>query len=352
METINNLSFGLELEWSDIDRKIDIPEELGEWEGPKVAGYYLGSELDIVNTKGVWKGHGTDPLCINCPVGGEIHTQPSYTIESQMLRFMRIMNLFPTVCVACPNHGHIHVRIPGLKKNMELLKNVFQYVKENELDLMKACCGYDKEEYEKVMNSDLEEWVKSYLLIGDGKQINPTIYQEVHEADSVSEIMNLLEETPAIDYDWVMESGAVTENSHRTCVNLFNLTKGETIEFRIFRASINPVEVYSSLYLSKRFVEEALKGFQGKPVLEILKEGNFKFAKLNFNEELAKGWQETRESKGRCGCLKHYTGAMKAVEDPALSVEFMEEDAFTYGILDILQLCKLDFEGKTIQHTV
>ena len=52
----NRLSFGAELEWSDVDRRQDIPEELGSWEGPKIAGRNLGSELDIVNTRGKWKG--------------------------------------------------------------------------------------------------------------------------------------------------------------------------------------------------------------------------------------------------------------------------------------------------------
>lgn len=348
----NGLTFGLELEWSDIDRKVDIPEELGEWEGPKIAGFAMGSEIDIVNTKGRWRGHGTDPLCINCPVGGEIHTQPSSTIETQMIRFMRIMDLFPTVCTACPNHGHIHVGIPGIKSNLNLIKNMFRYLKENELDLMKACCGYGSVEHEEVVNSDLEEWVKSYLLVGDGKQLNPVVYSMVESAKSVSEVLCILNEIPAIDYDWITDEGRLTVCSHRTCLNMFNLTKGETVEFRIFRSTINPVELYSSLYMSKRFVEEALKGQNGKPVIEILKEGNFKFAKLNFDEDLARGWQETRSTKGRCGCFKHYMGTVMPSEDPILSNEYSEEmsTSFEEGLVDILQLCKLDFEGKIIEY--
>ena len=81
MEKKPYISYGYEIEWSDIDRRVDIPIKLGQWEGPKIAGYYMGSEIDIVNTVGVWKGIGTDPLCIDCKVGGEINVQPSTSPE-------------------------------------------------------------------------------------------------------------------------------------------------------------------------------------------------------------------------------------------------------------------------------
>lgn len=348
METIknvNNLSFGCELEWSDIDRRVDIPADLGSWEGPKIAGYYVGSEIDIVNTKGRWKGHGTDPLCLTCPVGGEIHTQPSNSIETQMIRVMKIMNLFSTVAVACPNHGHIHVAIPGIKQDLKALKNIFRYVQREEGDLIKTCCGYTIEEAKSVRESSLEQWVKDYLLVGDGKSLDPDIYAKVEEATSVQEIIKLLEYTPCTDWYWDTNVRVPTENSHRTAFNLFNLTKGETVEFRIFRATINPVELYSTLYFSQRFVEEALKGDKGKKVQDILLEGCFQFPKLDFNEELAKGWQDTRQSKGRCGCFKHYTGTCSTSEDPIITGTSSSDKNFENGLKSILELVQLDFQG-------
>lgn len=344
MIDVAKISFGCELEWSDIDRRVDIPEEIGTWEGPKIAGYNLGSEIDIVNTKGQWRGIATDPLCIDCPVGGEIHTQPSNTIESQMYRIMDIMNRFSTVCVACPNHGHIHVGLPGIKQDLQALKNIFAYTQVNEADLIRCCSGYTEEEAEKIMKAGVEQWVKSYMLVGDGKSICPNIYSQVAEAGSVNEILKLLENTECQDWYWTLDK-RVNVHSHRTALNLFNLTKGETVEFRIFRASINPVEIYSSLMLCKRYIEESLKGAEGKPVSEILKEGNFKFAQLNFDENLAKGWQKTRQIKGRCGCFKHYTGTCEVSE-----YNLVKDDAFCRGMEDIVELVKLDFKGGTINY--
>lgn len=345
-----NLSFGCELEWSDIDRRVDIPVELGSWEGPKIAGYYVGSEIDIVNTKGMWRGHATDPLCLTCPVGGEIHTQPSNSIETQVIRIMKIMNLFNTVSVACTNHGHIHVAIPGIKQNLAMLKNIFKYVQREEKNLIEYCCGYSRDEAAVVRKANMQKWVKDYLLVGDGKSINPEIYAEVEKANSVREVIKLLETTPCDDWFWDTNIRVRTNNSHRTAFNLFNLTKGETVEFRIFRASINPVEIYSTLYFAQRFVEEAIKGENGKSVPEILGEGYFKFPRLNFNEGLAKSWQNTRHTKGRCGCFKHYTGTCSTSEDPIIECNCSEGSNFNLGLKTILELVKLDFRGDEIKY--
>lgn len=352
------LTFGCELEWSDIDRRIGIPEKLGAWEGPMIGGYAMGSELDIVNTKDTWKGVAVDPLCRTCPVGGEIHTVPSETIESQMYRIMRIMDLFPTIGVACPNHGHIHVGIPGLRKDSRILENILTYLSrdDNERTILKACCGYDKEEYAKVMAADLKDWVKSYLIVGDAKSINPTVYKEVvGQKLSVNSILHILSTVPALDYDWVADKAVLTENSHRTTVNVFNATKGSTIEFRVFRSSINPLEIYSCLKFAERVTLEMLKGEEGTPVKDLLSLYNFHFPKLNFDEELAKGWQDSRHSKGRCGCLKKWTGYQTPSEDPLTSLKYSKNSSSTYAITDIdwgylslEELCSADVNKTTV----
>ena len=349
--TEENLTFGCELEWSDIDRRIDIPSYLGSWEGPKIAGYWLGSELDIVNTKDIWRGVAVDPLCVECPVGGEIHTVPSETIDTQMYRIMRIMDLFPTVGVSCVNHGHIHVGIPNLRKDPQILKNIMAYLDSNynELHILEACCGYDNREHDRIKASEkLQSWVKDYLLIGDAKSINPELYIAVRDANSVQEILHLLESIKADDLDWVTGARIPTENSHRTTVNVFNATKGSTIEFRVFRASTNPVEIYSCLKFAEVVTKEMLKGVEGIPVLNLLRMYNFHFPKLNFDEELAYGWQQTRQTKGRCGCLKKWTGYQVPSEDSILSENGPTLSDVDNGYVGLLNLCIADVEQKDV----
>lgn len=345
------LSFGAELEWSDIDRSIDIPKELGSWEGPKIAGYNLGSEIDIVNTKGEWRGVATDPLCLDCPVGGEIHVNPSWTIESQLLRIMRIIDLFPQIGVACPNHGHIHVGIEGIRQDLQAIKNLFEYTQNNQFDVLRACSGYGEREHDNVVEScelgKIEHWVQEYLLIGDAKSIRTDLFTEVAKAKSLAEVWKAIEEVEAINWDWVTGKITAAHGSHRTAVNLYSLLRGETVEFRVFRASLNPVEIYSSLVFCQRYIEEALKGKDGKPVAEILKDGQYKFAPLNFDEKLAKGWQETRFSKDRSRCLKKFAGVSEPTED-SLIRKVEPYTPFEDALWNILDLCQMDFNGIKI----
>lgn len=336
---MSQVTYGCELEWSDIDRTIDIPKELGSWEGPKMAGRYMGSEIDIVNTQGQYAGQAVDPLCITCPVGGEIHTVPSYTIESQLCRIMRIMELFPKLGVACPNHGHIHVGLPILKRDLFLLKNFFIYLQRNEDDLIRFCCGFDSEEHDRVVQSGLPEWAKKYFIIGDGKHIHPELYKAIEAADTIEEAFAYIRNISCLDWDCTTGEYYETEGSHRTAVNMFNLTKGNTVEFRIFRASLNPLEIWSTLEFVQCFVREALQGEKGMSVVEIIKTHNYQFPKLNFDETLAEAWVKTRHTKGRCGPFKKsFSSADYIGEDPALTND--EVDGFSQGLLYILGICK------------
>ena len=95
-------------------------------------------------------------------------------------------------------------------------------------------------------------------------------------------------------------------------------------------------------------MEEALKGVEGRKVYNILLDGDFKFPKLNFNYDLAKGWQDTRQTKGRCGPFKKYTGFCEISEDPIILKEGKDLSPFENGLNDIRHLCELDFMGKTI----
>lgn len=344
-------TYGCELEWSDIDRRIDIPSDLGSWEGPKIGDYYMGSEIDIVNTAGQWRGIGTDPLCIDCTVGGEIHTVPSPDVDSQLYRIMRIMELFPKIGVACPNHGHIHVKVPGLKTDLQTVKNFFEYLSVNEEDIIRECCGFDKEEYDKIMNSDLPMWTKKYLIIGDGKHISPRLYDSITFAENMNDVFQSLEQINCEDWDCISNVYYETPNSHRTAVNMYNLLKGDTIEFRIFRASLNPYEIYSCLKFVEAVVHEAVRGKSGKSVKQLLEERRYDFPKLNYDYELAKSWSETRQTKGRCGPFKKsFSSAPVITEDPIVRTSADELTGFESGLYNIRRLCECIWQKVNITY--
>ena len=103
------------------------------------------------------------------------------------------------------------------------------------------------------------------------------------------------------------------------------------------------------------FVQEALSTKEKKlSVEELVKKYRFKFAPLNFDKELAYRWSKTRESKGRCGCLKKYSGCLEPVEDRLIEIVsnrkggLPEFTTFERGLLEILNLCIIDVAGYTI----
>ena len=193
-------------------------------------------------------------------------------------------------------------------------------------------------------------------MYGDAKINADSVLKAVENATSVTEILEALKNSEVVNYDWHTRDETFVPGSHRTCINLYNLVKGDTVEFRVFRASINPVEIYSSLKFVEMFVQEALSTKEKKlSVEELVEKYRFKFAPLNFDEELAYRWSKTRESKGRCGCLKKYSGCLEPVEDSLIeTIAFNEKGklpevtTFEKGLLEILNLCKIDVAGYTI----
>lgn len=287
------LSFGLELELSDVDRRIDIPKTLGYWEGPKVGGYYMGAECSIANTN----GKAVDPLCRTCKVGGEINTRPSYSIDAQLHRVLEIFDLFPEIAVTHVNHQHCIVKI-NEKITRDLIKNIFRYTQLNEVDVVRKT--YWNGGHEKYFGEGLwkcSSWGKWRLRSSGGRMIHPNTYNKIFRIteDQPYDITHLLlTRTICIHPDTTVGN----HKSPRSAINLVNIQNG-VIEFRCFRATLDPVEIYSQLMFAKRYVEEAMKGERGLDVKKIFKENKYSFAPLRFDEEIQAWWEQTKHLRER-----------------------------------------------------
>ena len=140
-------TWGYEIEWGDIDRTLEIPSHLGTWER---------AEIDIVNIHEPYKYVAVDPLGINPPVGGEINTKPTHTWKEQVDRIMEIHQLFvdngDSPSSSCVNHGHLHVHVPDLKNDIDALKRLIEYIKNNQAITIKRLYNFRKNLImEKVM---------------------------------------------------------------------------------------------------------------------------------------------------------------------------------------------------------
>lgn len=293
------ITYGFELELSDVDRSINIPEHLGRWEGPKENGYYMGAELDIVNTLGDNKGVASDPLCETCTVGGEINVSPS-TLSSQFMKVYDIINLFPTIGNGHVNHFHVHVYFDQLN-SLETLKNLIRYTIDNEKDLINATY---LQNWNDIKMESASDWGRTYLLQDGGRYLNEEIGVMLDRVETIDELKELLNKPGYYYKDGVKEYST----SIRTAVNFSNLIKNKTLEFRCFRSTLQYNHILSQLAFVSNFIEEGVRPNR-RPVSQILNDLNYEFAPLQYVDEHQAGWEKTRYEKGRGDKYKYYFDA-------------------------------------------
>jgi hypothetical protein len=270
----NTFTYGFEIEWGDIDRKMQIPEELGSWE-------YC--ETDIINEREPYRGLGSDPKGINPPVGGEINMKPTKTWQHQVDNIMKVKELFdahgtsPTA--GCVNHGHLHIHVPGLIEDIDALKRLMRYIKENQHITMDRVY-----QFRVYPNMTQTKTAKTYLK-HDGGRIAPNWLLE-----------NLA--TVPVDFeDWLRvhccgKDAKIQSRPFRYGIHTYALKNSKTVEFRCFRSSIDRREIEDSFRFATAFMDAALNN--GPDVQEILFSYDYKFPPFTYDHELYMGWEKTK----------------------------------------------------------
>lgn len=274
-----DFTYGMEIEWGDVDRTVGIPSHLGSWEY---------SERDIVNLRAPYKNVCADPLGVSPPVGGEINTIPSKTWGEQVERFNELKQLFidngtpPTVCAT--SHTHIHCRVPGLSSDIESLHRLIRYVKDNQAAAVNAVYGFTEHAGMKDAPGS-----KSYLKF-DGGRLMPNYM--------ISNILKL-----STDFDSFIKMHAAGKDGvsmgrpFRYAINTYALKHIDTIEFRLFRGTDDPNELASCFKFVEAFLDAALN--DGDSVSRIISEGDFNFPPMQFDVDQFKGWKETKHPENR-----------------------------------------------------
>ena len=104
------LTYGLELEWADVDRHADLP-----------CGSWSNQDYTIVNSD----GHANDPTGKTWRWGGEINTDPTGTIREQVEQVRRLETLLgPTINYRC----NLHVHIGFGEVTLKLAKALLAYI--------------------------------------------------------------------------------------------------------------------------------------------------------------------------------------------------------------------------------
>lgn len=275
-----NMTFGYELELGDILRSRKIPEGLGSWEY---------AETDIVNLHSPYANMATDPLGESPPVGGEINVYPGKTPEEVAYRASNIINWFQArldkPSAGCVNHGHVHVRVPGLKDDIRLLKRLTNWVAQNQDELIKLAYGYAEDPLMAQTKT-----ARTYLKWDGGRPM------PIWMADNI--IGNAKTFEDFIRIQCCGKDGVSMGRPFRYAVNTYCLKHTDTIEFRCFRSTLNYREILDSIRLVESIMVEALD-HDGMSIKEILGQYRYKLPKFVYDHKSYVGWEQTKYPKER-----------------------------------------------------
>jgi len=275
MYTKDDLTFGFELELSNVPKSFVIPTKLGKWE-------YC--EADIVNTQGEYKNVCADPLGINPPVGGEINTFPTKTKEDQVDRIFDILDAFEDAGhnpdVGMTSHSHIHVHVKGLENDIDALKRLVHYVQINQEFTFKSVYGYRPEIIPETGFNKIRNYLKN-----DGARKMPEWMANniIREANNFEDVLTLFARG---------KDGVTKVRPIRYGINLYSLKNCRTIEFRCFRGSLNIARLDDCFEFVESFILEAING--GVNTDEIIDSKDWHFPEMQFNAGQAQGWIDTK----------------------------------------------------------
>lgn len=255
-----NLTYGLEIELGDVDRKTQLPNGL----------YWSSTEHDIVNSNGV----AIDPTGKKHTLGGEINTAPTEDIEGQVTLFKKILELFPNATINHRHHTHAHVSFQNLKEEVVLQKAILKFAKENSEWIMNKIFTPTRHplmnrsawSYQLADRTVMPDWKYDYCMSAN----TPEEFKQAHQK--------------------VKDGRILPQTTKRYGVNLFSIHKHGTVEFRWFYPTLNPEEIHDILLFCKYFILDAITGsnklIKSIDSLRLPKE-------CKYNNDLEMGWQST-----------------------------------------------------------
>lgn len=231
------LTYGLELEWADVDRTLPLP--FGEWST---------EDYTIVNSD----GHANCPDGTSWQFGGEINTTPSDTIEGQLEQVRACRDILnPTINYRC--NLHVHVGIEPL--NLDVAKTLLRFIvrwQDEVYRLIEPIPApnketYDAEGFKGAMKRHRRRHVSHQSRLPEAR---------VLEALSANSLQEFYEAHAPLGKN----GQRMWPIAPRPGMNTRSLRKHGTVEFRHFPGSDDETEIGEALRWCDGFVRCALNG--------------------------------------------------------------------------------------------
>jgi hypothetical protein len=274
MQIDQRITFGVELEWADVDRRIEIDPSLGSWDF---------KDYTIVNSN----GRANDPTG-EYPIGGEINTRPTNSVDGQVEIIKKLSEILsPVINYRC--NLHIHVGIKGFPESLESLKSVARYLRDGEefvYEFVEPIPKPSRDEFQT--KDDFMGAMKRYRrrLVSHHHSVPDARWKEMMESKTIDEFMSA--------HAPLSKNG--TRAFHitpRAGMNLRSLEKHGTIEYRHFPGSSDHKEIKSCLEWAGLYTTAALGA--GWSPAEIYNSQDWNFPQFKqYNHALETGYQRTK----------------------------------------------------------
>jgi hypothetical protein len=236
------VSCGCEHELADISLDVALPEGYGR----------DTKDYTIVNSNGI----ANDPSGKLYRFGGEINTPPTKTSKGQVEILSDILRLMPNAKVNYRSNLHVHVRWPGLKEDLKLLKRVQLFIHATMPRLLPLIEPIPRPDpMELLSTEEYKGAVRRYRRRKVSHQTLLTAWRLEKQlaARSIDEFFRL--EVPAGSKTgqpmWHMQP--------RLCVSLRQLLQTDTVEFRHFPGTLNGNELQYCIDWCTTFLTTAIE---------------------------------------------------------------------------------------------
>jgi hypothetical protein len=261
-------TYGCEHELSDWVTTWGLPE-----------GFQRSPDYTIVNSNGI----AAQPNTKVWPIGGEINTPPTESINNQVDCLDQILERHGTkITINHRSNLHCHVRVPGLKEDLKALKQLQRYVHEQLPSVINMIEPIPVGETLAEKKRERRRYVSHHTFLTQHR------LKKQLAAESVQEFFE--NEVPR------SKSGAVMWHAQpRACVNLRQLLQTDTIEFRHFPGTVNRQLLKGCLTWCRDFL---LAAFTDRAAVDLLSQTLPLPQFPEFDLALEVGYQATASNNG------------------------------------------------------
>jgi hypothetical protein len=255
-----SFTYGVELEYGDSYRFNELPT------GAK----WNDKDNTCVSTTGI----ANDPLGLLYKYGGEINTKPTDTVKEQIEHIAAINAMLqPAPVVNYRSNLHIHVRVPGLKDDLDSCKKLLRYINEFQqqaFDIVETIPVPSK----SMLEPEVYEWALKRMKRRQKSHQYKLPESRVNAMMNAKTTQEFYEEHAPLT-----EKGRMWFFSPRAGINLRQMwEETNTIEFRHFPGTLDMIEMESCICWCREFLDAALN--TEKTPTEIFWETSYKFPKF------------------------------------------------------------------------